>query len=439
VLKVGFYRELLSFGFNVWACDADAVFINDPRAMMREHPWSLADIAIATDCIDIPSDNRYPLTHCDYNTGLVYMRSRPEVLDFTERWRETVANAKEKRIRDQAAFNMLTKVRRPEPYKVDGKVVPRVLLSTNGGDGFIKLALLPLARYLNGHTYFVQHAHTLPGAAPPISVHMTYQFAEGRSFAYGKRQRLRQAGLWLVDEDSYYNGRYITVAASAATLPVREMGRDVDSRDAVKYHLQEARHRTSVLRTLFGIAKALGREVILPRMLCYCDFMWKEMRNCRVGGAESMRLPFDCPMDHVLNTPSFFENSFGVGVREPSFLSNVRIPPNVSGSIQRVSLPKAVNDREVSRLLAPYASAAVLELEAADGVFCGFADSSLDRAFKIETERLLTYHRTPFCMMEGSDNAPLFSQCCSPRKPGDKFFPCIEGFPAPDALPACSA
>jgi hypothetical protein len=31
-------------------------------------------------------------------------------------------------------------------------------------------------------------------------------------------------------------------------------------------------------------------------MLCYCDFMWKEMRNCRVGGAETMRLPFDCPM-----------------------------------------------------------------------------------------------------------------------------------------------
>ena len=37
-------------------------------------------------------------------------------------------------------------------------------------------------------------------------------------------------------------------------------------------------------------------------MLCYCDYMWKEMRACRVGGAESMRLPFDCPMDHVPDT-----------------------------------------------------------------------------------------------------------------------------------------
>mgnify|MGYP001498227666 CR=1 FL=1 len=61
------------------------------------------------------------------------------------------------------------------------------------GDGTIKLGVLPLARFLNGHTFFVQHAHTLPNAAPPLSVHMTYQFAEGSKFAYGKRQRLRQA------------------------------------------------------------------------------------------------------------------------------------------------------------------------------------------------------------------------------------------------------
>ena len=87
---MGFYHELLSFGFNVWACDADAVFVNDPRPMMREAPWTEADIAIATDCIDLPSDARYPLLHCDFNTGLVYLRSRPTVLAFVERWRDTV-------------------------------------------------------------------------------------------------------------------------------------------------------------------------------------------------------------------------------------------------------------------------------------------------------------------------------------------------------------
>ncbi len=78
---------------------------------------------------------------------------------------------------DQAAFNMLTKQKRSTPHYHEGKPAPRILVSTDGGDGHIKLGLLPLSRYLNGHTRFVQHAHTLPHAEPPISVHMTYQFA----------------------------------------------------------------------------------------------------------------------------------------------------------------------------------------------------------------------------------------------------------------------
>ena len=166
-----------------------------------------------------------------------------------------------------------------------------------------------------------------------------------------------------------------------------------------------------MLRSLLGIARVLRRDVILPRMLCYCDFMWKEMKNCRVGGAESMRLPFDCPMDHVLDTPRFFETDLGgVGVREPKFLDNPRVPPNVSGSVAKVSLPKGLNDAEVARALAPYARAGVIEIEDAVGVFCGFAEPSADAAFAASSRRVLEYRRTPFCMMEGSDNAPLFSQ-----------------------------
>ena len=46
------------------------------------------------------------------------------------------------------------------------------------------------------------------------------------------------------------------IADSAATLPIKPMGPDVDSRDAVAYHLAEAKHRNRVLRALLGIAKA---------------------------------------------------------------------------------------------------------------------------------------------------------------------------------------
>ena len=69
---------------------------------MREAPWTDADVSVATDCIDIPLDNRRPLTHCDFNTGLVYLRANAAVREFADRWHETVANAKETRIRDQA-------------------------------------------------------------------------------------------------------------------------------------------------------------------------------------------------------------------------------------------------------------------------------------------------------------------------------------------------
>ena len=41
---------------------------------------------MATDCIDLPSDARYPLLHCDFNTGLVYLRARDTVLALVERW-----------------------------------------------------------------------------------------------------------------------------------------------------------------------------------------------------------------------------------------------------------------------------------------------------------------------------------------------------------------
>ena len=174
-------------------------------------------------------------------------------------------------------------------------------------------------------------------------------------------------------------------------------------------------------------------------MLCYCDFMWKEMRNCRVGGAETMRLPFDCPMDHVLDTPRFFENSYGVGVREANFLLNPRVPTNVSSSVAKVKLARGMNDAEVKAALRPHAHMAILEIEDAVDTFCGFADPTMDSAYKKEGQKLLSYTRTPFCMMEGSNNAPLFSQCCQARKPGDKFFPCISGsMPTGDDLPACA-
>ena len=440
VLKVGFYRELLSFGFNVWACDADAIFLADPRPLLRSPSFAGAHLAAATDCIDVALDTRSPLLHCDLNTGLVYLRSSAETIAFAEAWRETIAHAKEARIRDQYAFNMLLKsggssLKRDAAARQAG---PRIFRATPAG-GSLLLGVLPLSHFLNGHTYFVQHAHTLPAAPQPLAVHLTYQFAEGASFAHGKRQRLRQAGLWFVDEDEYYAGRFVRVGDSAATLPPSPLPPNVTSLTAINAHLAEARHRSRVLQALLGIGKALGRTVILPRMLCYCDFMWKEMTHCRVGGAFGMRLPFDCPMDHVCDTPRWMEQGVpGVTVREQGFLSNPRVPRSVSGSVQRVALRPGMTDADLRRELGAE-SAAVLEVADAVGTFCGFADAGTNRSFAQAVGRLLAYKRTPFCYDDGpGPRAPGYSQCCTPRKPGDPFFPCKYGFDPPEPFPACA-
>jgi hypothetical protein len=195
-----------------------------------------------------------------------------------------------------------------------------------------------------------------------------------------------------------------------------------------------------VLQSLLGLSKALGRTLILPKMLCYCDFLWKEMRACRVGGAESMRLPFDCPMDHVLDTPKWFEDIKGFGVadfRQSGFLAHPRVPANVSGGVVRVSLPKGVTDAQARALLADHSDAPVLELAEAAGIFCGFEDDSMGRAYAAASRHLLHYRRLPLCYEEGAGRVPGYSQCCTPRKPGDAFWPCVHGFDPPEDLPKC--
>ena len=156
-----------------------------------------------------------------------------------------------------------------------------------------------------------------------------------------------------------------------------------------------------------------------------------------------MRLPFDCPMDHVLDTPRFFETpTLGVSVREPAFLSNPRVPTNVSQSIARgVKLPKkGLRASELRTALAPYARYAVIELTDAKDAFCGLDNPSEDRTFSLATRRVLEYRRSPFCYEDHlSPQPPPYSQCCRPRKPGDAFFPCVEGFDDPEPLVSCGA
>lgn len=69
----------------------------------------------------------------------------------------------------------------------------------------------------------------------------------------------------------------------------------------------------------------------LPLQLtCWCDRYWGPVERCRLPGARQTRLPFVCPMDHILE-PFHFANNPGpagppIRFREYSFLENDRTP-----------------------------------------------------------------------------------------------------------------
>jgi hypothetical protein len=172
------------------------------------------------------------------------------------------------------------------------------LYTAANGPRDITLGVLPLSRFLNGHTYFVQHAHTLPDAAAPLAVHMTYQFAGARPapparWCAGDGPRVRGAvrgqrapssrmasgsgyatpgcgssttshtttagtsrPLHSTRLDSttlrFTSRRYLKLADDAATLqPTTPLAPfTTHSKDAIERHLAEARHRSKLLRNL---------------------------------------------------------------------------------------------------------------------------------------------------------------------------------------------
>ena len=128
-----------------------------------------------------------------------------------------------------------------------------------------------------------------------------------------------------------------------------------------------------------------------------------------------------------------------VSVRESSFLSNPRVPLNVSASNVTVSFGGVpLNDVQARVKLAPHEATAVIIVDDPVGSFCGFADPTEEKSFQRASWRLLEYRRSPFCYEDGV-RVPGYSQCCTPRKPGDAFFPCIHGFDPPEPLPLCAA
>jgi len=203
-------------------------------------------------------------------------------------------------------------------------------------------------------------------------VHTTFQYGG----ADGKRWRLREAMLW-EDPPSYYDPpggllRYEPHVPEALLSPAGGM----HAPNTARNHIRLVEHQLAQLGGALALARALGRKLLLPPIVCAMDKAWYALDRCGAfSGAPCWALPIrHCPLDHVLE-PSMLHVERTVRmpvpttsrahasvlttaalpsstpqVREHSLLSNLRTPSEVLSSRASVALDTARASTELSRL-----------------------------------------------------------------------------------------
>ena len=311
---------------------------------------------------------------------------------------------------DQQDFNHLTR----EPRGWPGISAPAGAHVMDGweklgpGDTPIKLATLPLPLFANGHGYFVQAAHKRLNVRP-FAAHATYSLDNHDGVA--KAQRFRENGLWAVDPESYFEGKYLALNASVPPSLQAAIDRYVAKKESpynIDTHIRSLTGYVAELRDALALAEALGRTLILPRWTCYCDRLWSGSDDifhfgCMYPGSQDGKfLPFVCPMDHVLSPSAWVDTQY----RDAAFLDSPRLPashravidiklversslPGLSAAERRSALPLGTSGTEAATLLAPLEQAPVLRLPHARNLLCGLGSADATTAFNRRAERLL--------------------------------------------------
>jgi hypothetical protein len=375
-LKAAFLLYLLERGHEVLVSDVDTVWLRDPRSFFKtERVATEADLAVSTDCLSHTHERESNgCWHMQFNTGVLFLRPTRTTRKFVGEWRDALLETEHAFEHDQDIFNRLLRVER------DGSKpqfrVPPVISSTgsvpNALDGSepaptrvaareVTVGALPLSLFCGGQTFFVQRLHETLGVKPLV-VHTTYQFSQAR----GKRQRLREHGLWLLDDAAYYGGIANEAGEGDAELKsgspesagpgarFKFVAMDVNdgppkrliASASVSNHLDAAAWYRLAVRNLLAVARATNRIAILPEITCACDRYWGNvLPECSIGGAD-VKPPYkSCPQDHVFNLPNM--ERAGVRWREHSFLENENVKkhnPAILTPSGRVYLELSLND-----------------------------------------------------------------------------------------------
>ena len=238
-----------------------------------------------------------------------------------------------------------------------------ICLETGKRDQTVTITTFPYLHFASGHTYFTQSLQDRLGFIP-VSVHTTFQFGDTPEFTWGKRNRLREKRLWLVDDDSYYKREgpgedpneasyrgFLQLTGTLVELDAPVVRTESSSSIKIegdlsystrmhastadifslsegnpnKHLLLDAFQRRLVINAV-ALGRALKRKVIMPKMTCWCDRYWWLLEGCRFPGvpAEQHPMPFHCPFDHVYDLEKWIHSD--VPMREYSFLNNSRVP-----------------------------------------------------------------------------------------------------------------
>lgn len=308
--------------------DVDSVFLQNPFPFIHSH----VDMAVVTDIPDVRKVQNIDTT---VNTGLMSFKRSDPVVQFLQRWKMEIVASKSI-ANDQTEFNNLlfdryipncTQAGKPciSDKKLPSKVSNATFHAPSHG---IYIELLDMRHFLQGHTYFVQRVHEI---VPELPVHVHVTYTNGGE--YGKQVRLIQNRLWASRErhPTAYKVTGIQEitkriiksknilpsawACDSSDAPTRlfndsrcfhpDVQYAIDKTDPAVLQLELSRLNRKILHKLFLISFAESMPMIIPKMWCACDRYWWTLSDCRMPGAENMALPFECPLDYLIDVSTW--------------------------------------------------------------------------------------------------------------------------------------
>ena len=230
------------------------------------------------------------------------------------------------------------------------------------------IGTLPAAQFVSGHYWFVQGGPEATATQQIQALHLTFGFGDGEEAPHGKRQRAREAGMWLMDDDSYFGHEcaadggghqgerggkgspgmpslcsgggevFLSLRSAAAFEPAERMRIELANPEwSPRRHLELMSLQLATLHRLLILSRAINATLVLPPLVCSCDRHWGLLRACRAPDAPpSMHLPFKCPMDHVFDVSHWVKSDSAVRFREHGFLRHARLSPSVRSQVVRL-------------------------------------------------------------------------------------------------------